>query len=476
MNKDLCRIGSNLSFDKWARWGGAGLLGLLILTLLTRCNSIENDIQQRTQQGLSSEGMMWAKTDLDGHGRDVLLTGEAPNEASKANAIKLVESTDGVRTVSHDISIKQYVSSTFSLKQADNQIVLSGTLPDQTSIDSTVSKAREIYGNDRVVSELVASDSASSPKWLAGAVGVMAAMKAAEDFSLDASDEKLNIGGIVETEEAKTLLLEQANTNFSTDITEAIQVVAKGPTPEELAADAAVLAELERLATEKRLAEEAEALLLAKQQQLAEEERVADLIEARRLAEEERLAEEAAELLLAKQQQLAEVERLAEEKRLADEAEALRLAEQKRLAVEARAVKARQAKLEADRLAEEKKLAAAQYQRDLLMSCQVGMNHLVKDHDVLFFDNSSAVKGSSYPVLAMLALKINACSDVLHQTNQYIDIQATNVDNEISTAHLSSVVSYLENINGAHRGLLRINESKLDALNGTSTLYFTISK
>jgi hypothetical protein len=104
------------------------------------------------------------------------------------------------------------------------------------------------------------------------------------------------------------------------------------------------------------------------------------------------------------------------------------------------------------------------------------MNHLVKDHDSLFFDNTSAIKGSSYPVLAMLALKINACSDVLHHTNQYIDIQATGVDNAVSEEHLSSVVSYLENINGAHRGLLRVNESKSDALNGSSKLYFTISK
>lgn len=473
MNKDLCRIGSGLSFEKWTRWAGLGFLGLLILTLLTRCSSIENDIQQRTQKSLSSNGMPWAKTDLDGYGRDVRLTGEAPSEASKVSAIKLVENTDGVRTVSHDISIKQYVSSTFSLTQADNKVLLSGTLPDQASIDDTVSKAREIYGDDKVVSKLTVSDSASSPKWLAGAVGVMAAMKAAEGFSMSASDDKLDISGIVETEEAKTMLLQQANSNFSTSINETIQVVKKGPTPEELAAEAARLAELERLAEEKRLAAELEAQRLAEQQQLAEEERVAAQIEARRLAEAERLAEE--------QRLAAQAE--AEKVRLA-ELEALRLAEVK-------AEEARLAKLEATRLAEanaekerlaalqlakEKRLAAAQYQRDLLMSCQVQLNHLVRDKPTFFYKDSSAIKGSSYPVMAMLALQINACSDVLHQSYQYIDIQVTDNNDALAEARLKSVISYLENINGAHRGLLRLSDSTPEVSSESSELYFTISK
>ena len=86
---------------------------------------------------------------------------------------------------------------------------------------------------------------------------------------------------------------------------------------------------IQKLSEEKRLAEEAEAARLAEEKRLAEE------AEAARLAEEKRLAEEA------------EAARLAEEKRRAEEAEAARLAEEKRLAEEA----------EAARLAEEKRVA-----------------------------------------------------------------------------------------------------------------------
>ncbi len=495
MFKDLCRIGSRLSLNQWMRWVGLGFLGLLLLTLLTRCNSIENDIQKRTTEGLKANGMGWAQSQLDGRGRDVLLSGIAPSEASKTQAIALVASIDGVRTVSNNIKIKQYVSSTFSLKASDDKVVLSGIFPDQDSIDSTVAQARDVYGEDKVVNELTVSDNASKPAWLAGAVGVMAAMKAAEGFSLDASDEKLVITGVVETEEAKTLIVEQANTNFSNNVTEAIQVVKKGPTPEELAAEAARLAELDRLAEEKRLAAEAEALRLAEAQQQAEEERVAMQVEARRmeelerLAQEKKLAAEAEAIRLAEEKRLAEVEalRLAEQQRFEEE-EAQLLAEKERLAaaekarldkLEANRVaaeKAQQAKLDAIRIAKEQKLAAAQLQSDRLTHCEVSLNHLLDSNDSLFFKNTNTIKGRSYPVLAMLAVQINSCSHVLHQSHHYINIQATSDNSELAQRRQQTVVSYLENITGAHRGLLRLGQPTLATSNGTSQLTFTITK
>ena len=477
MIKDLCRIGSRLSLNHWMRWAGLGFVGLLILTLLTRCSSIENDIQQRTDEGLSAAGMSWAKSDLDGRGRDVMLTGEAPSETSKANAITLVENIDGVRKVSHDISIKHYVSSTFSLKQTDDKVFLSGILPDQTSIDSTVAKAREIYGDDNVVNELTVSDSASNPAWLAGAVSVMAAMKVAEDFSMNASDDVLTISGVVESEDAKTLLLTQAKANLRKDITESIKVVKKGPSPEELAAEAARLAELDRLAMvaeEALIAEQAAALKLAEEKRVAEKKRLTAEAELLRMAEDKHQAE------------VAELARLAEDKRLAEEAELSQLAEEKRLADEAQqmailqrlatAEKARLAKLEAIRIAEQQKLAAAQKQRDLLMNCEASLNHLLDSNTSLFYEATSTIKGTSYPVLAMLAVQINTCSDVLHQNNKFIDIQATDNDSNIAKTRQSTIISYLENINGAHRGLLRMGQPTSAASNGTSQLTFTLSK
>ena len=116
------------------------------------------------------------------------------------------------------------------------------------------------------------------------------------------------------------------------------------------------LADQERIAEEKRKAEEAARLAEEKRKQeeaarLAEEKRKAD--EAARLAEEKRKAEEAARLEEEKRK-AEEVARLAEEKRKAEEA--ARLVEEKRKAEEAaRLAEEKRKQEEAARLAEEKR-------------------------------------------------------------------------------------------------------------------------
>ena len=116
------------------------------------------------------------------------------------------------------------------------------------------------------------------------------------------------------------------------------------------------LADQERIAEEKRKAEEAARLEEEKRKaeeaaRLAEEKRKAE--EAARLAEEKRKAEEAARLAEEKRK-MEEAARLAEEKRKADEA--ARLAEEKRKAEEAARLEEEKRKAEeAARLAEEKR-------------------------------------------------------------------------------------------------------------------------
>ena len=118
------------------------------------------------------------------------------------------------------------------------------------------------------------------------------------------------------------------------------------------------LADQERIAEEKRKAEEAARIAEEKRKaeeaaRLAEEKRKAD--EAARLAEEKRKAEEAARLAEEKRK-ADEAARLAEEKRKAEEA--ARLAEEKRKAEEAARLAAEKRKAEeAARLAEEKRKA-----------------------------------------------------------------------------------------------------------------------
>ena len=439
MIKDFCSIGSTWNQNGWLRWAVPGLIGLLLLTLLTRCSPIESDLGERTQSLLNDKGMGWAKTSLDG--RDVMLTGEAPDTAARDSAIAMTEDVYGVRTVDHDISLKQWFSSTFNLKQDGEKVVLSGSMPNQDSIDAAVSKAHSLYGDINVTNKLSISDSASAPAWLAGTTGLMATLYSARNLAMDVSDDKVMISGEVETEAEKAQLIAEAQASYGDKFTESIKVVKTKPTAEELAAIAAA-----KLDEEQRQAEEARKIAEA---------------QAAKLAEEHRLAEAAK----------------AEEARLAAEAEAKRLAEEARLA-EIEAEKQRLAAIEAA------KLKAAEAQAAMLVSCQADFEKMLSDNPTLFNQDSSTIRGASYATFGMLAQKVNYCSEVLHATNQYIDVSAhagegesSPMDATMSRDRIHSAISYLEVMSGAHHGLLRPSSDKTaENTSGNSQLHFNITE
>ncbi|PWR00393.1 BON domain-containing protein [Leucothrix pacifica] len=532
MIKDLCRIGSDMSKKRWKLWAIPGFLGLLALTMLTRCNPIENDLQQRSQSILNDQGMSWAKTELDGRGRDLLLTGVAPSEDAKNQAINLTQGVYGVRTVDHDITVKEYVSSVFKINHSTDKVTLSGSLPDQASIDLAVNKAQSLYGEANVVNELSINEMAKKPAWLAGAASLMAALYGAENLAMDATDSHVNISGTVGSEEAKAQLVQQAKASFGDQFSESIKVVQVGPTAEELAAiEAARVAEEQRLAAEaeaariaeeKRLAAEAEAARIAEEKRLAaeaeaariaEEKRLAAEAEAARIAEEKRLAAEAEAARIAEEKRLAaeaEAARIAEEKRLAAEAEAARIAEEKRIAAEAEAARIAEekriaAEAEAARLAEEKRIAEAaeaarlakeaeeariaqakrlaEHNRQMLVYCQLKLNELINTNPPVFANDSGMILGSGYGVLGIITLHVNSCSDLLHRNHQYIDVVSQAGKDETSPqspamgyARAKAIISYLENINGIHPGLLRPRENTATDSIGESQLHFTITE
>ena len=454
MIKGFCSIGSTWNQNGWLKWAIPGLFGLLLLTLLTRCSPIEKDLGEKTQSLLGENDMSWAKTSLDG--RDVTLTGEAPNETARDGAIELTEGVYGVRTVDHDISLKQWTSSTFNLQQEGEKVVLTGSMPDEASIEAAVSKAHSLYGDVNVTNRLEVSDSASVPAWLAGTTGMMAALVTTRNLAMNVSDDKLEISGEVETEAEKAQLIAEAKASYGDNFTESVNVVKTRPTAEELAAIAAA-----KRAEEERLAAEAKSIADAEAARLAEENRLAMEAEA-----------EAARLAMEAKEAEAEAARLAKA-----EADAARMAEEARLAKIA---------AEEQRLAdiETAKLKAAEAELALLASCQSDFDQILTDNPNIFKQNTSMIIGSSYPALGMLAQKINYCSDVLHKKDQYIDVSIN--ASEADTAPLNdlirqqrthSAISYLEVMNGAHPGLLRPSNNRT-AVNtsGNSQLHFNISE
>ena len=85
---------------------GLGLICFVLLSILAIVLAggwIEDDLAKRSTDDLKAAGQEWAKVDLDG--RDVVLSGDAPDGEAAKNAVDTVSEIWGVRTVA-DQTIK----------------------------------------------------------------------------------------------------------------------------------------------------------------------------------------------------------------------------------------------------------------------------------------------------------------------------------------------------------------------------------
>ncbi len=87
------------------------LLGLIALAILAyfcinkHTPVIEDDLVTQTQQALNSDGKDFAKAGIDG--RDLILTGIAPDEAARERAGELARDVYGVHTVDNQLTLAQ---------------------------------------------------------------------------------------------------------------------------------------------------------------------------------------------------------------------------------------------------------------------------------------------------------------------------------------------------------------------------------
>ncbi len=86
---------------------GLGLLYFLMLS--SRQGPIEAELTDRTTAGLAAENIDWANVELNRHGRDVRLTGVAPSEDARNQALKIAGDVSGVRVVHHNIEVAEPV-------------------------------------------------------------------------------------------------------------------------------------------------------------------------------------------------------------------------------------------------------------------------------------------------------------------------------------------------------------------------------
>jgi len=199
---------SNNQNSRWAGLPGgtwwfitlSGLVLLCLLTVFSEQESIESDIEGRVTEYMTAENIDWISVDLEGRGRDVLLTGDAPSAESRDLAIEMVEGVYGVRVIHDQVEINPLSSSSeLSIRQRDGRISLGGRLKSQASIDAVVNAANQTYGNENVVNELIVSGEVKTANWLAATTGFMPRLVSTKSAHLKVSDRESLLTAEVES-------------------------------------------------------------------------------------------------------------------------------------------------------------------------------------------------------------------------------------------------------------------------------------
>lgn len=206
------------SFPK-VLWWLLTLLGLgLLYFLMYNANKdpIETDLSQRVMGYLEKGNMAWADINLDERGRDVLLTGVAPNEKAKNTAIKLAQKVKGVRIVEHDIFFPTE-DIDLTISQKDGKIILDGKVATQKVIDSIVSTAVSRVGKENVTNNLIAKKEVKPSSLIAGLPHLLAALP--DEGTLTASMNSVKYTGTVGSENDRISLIEKARMFLDPSIT-----------------------------------------------------------------------------------------------------------------------------------------------------------------------------------------------------------------------------------------------------------------
>jgi len=378
-------------------WWLFTLLGLgLIYLLMFNSNKvdIESDLDRRASAALSAEGMDWATIAIEDQGRDISLSGLAPSDVAKTQAINLVQNISGVRVVSdqmtvcaadagaevvtdeasetteisEDVEVAEVITpedaSLFIESDDVGNLVLRGVVANEEERDIVYKAAVAKMGEAKVVNEL---EVRANVKTLSG-LGEMTALVSllSDEGSLNIDASGLKYSGSVDSQSAMNDIIQTAESLLTTEgipvlnniivdnVTDAGSSTVTAVDVEENAK------ELAKIEVEEKVERDAEAEIKAKELAKIEAEE-----KAKRDAEAEIKAKE-----------LAKIE--AEEKAKRD------------------------AEMEAV-LAKEAELAAS-------AKCQSDLNSAMLNKSIHFRTNSATIKSESFDLLGSIANVMKACS------------------------------------------------------------------
>lgn len=181
---------------KWLIPGLFTVAGGTVLAVMQTGAPVASDLQSRIATSLNGGDFTWTAVKIEG--RDAILNGTATNQQMIDDATARVAAVHGVRAVTSDIVLAEFVSPfPFAATISGEAITLSGGYPDETTHAAIISANPEVTDTTRLLSG--APDPAA---FEAGANFGLAALKQFDQGEISLADLSLTIEGRAKSTEA----------------------------------------------------------------------------------------------------------------------------------------------------------------------------------------------------------------------------------------------------------------------------------
>lgn len=201
---------------------------LLAISLAFMWRSIEQDVKRNAESALQESTHSWAKIETYNRGRDVLITGNAPNQEAISDAIRLVSNAKGVRVAEHNGDPLAEVSlfpAELNAEFRNGRLALTGTLANQEEVDSVLTKARATFGSNRIDHSLRVNDRVGTVSNLSFIGDLKPSAKGPSSVKATLVGESLELSGNVSSRNDRSDIEAKIRRTFNGSLTNNLKVV-----------------------------------------------------------------------------------------------------------------------------------------------------------------------------------------------------------------------------------------------------------
>jgi len=201
---------------------------LLLPLLFFKWHAIEEDVANNAKADLASNETNWVKIETTNRGRDILITGTPPDQATLDRVVEKVQKSYGVNLVEVSSDAKPPPTpAELNTILTGQSVVLRGTLANQKSINAVITQASQAFGEGNIINKLsVGNNIADLPN-----LNVFFQSLAGKGFALETLTASLKGGtlsltGMVNSTESNNELLDQMTSSLGLTVENTLTIAA----------------------------------------------------------------------------------------------------------------------------------------------------------------------------------------------------------------------------------------------------------